>query len=226
MKVFQPKKFVVATLSFLIAILSSFSWGSAIENIVLPQPDTRGRLSVEEVLNTSRPRSEYGGAVLKLKDLSQLLWSTKITPNVWDGRITIDSARVEYPMEVYVVVGDVEGVKPGTYHYIPTTHSLVMTSKRDVRRDLAKATFDQKALARAPITIVISAFFSPTIRSYGIRGTRYVYIEAGRMGQNIYLQAEALNLSAGAVGAFDDRKVKEILGIKAEPLILYPVAGR
>jgi nitroreductase len=54
---------------------------------------------------------------------------------------------------------------------------------------------------------------------------RYADIEAGHVGENIMLQAEALGLGAGIAGGFSDASVAET--IKApkghEPLIIIPV---
>ena len=52
---------------------------------------------------------------------------------------------------------------------------------------------------------------------------RQVYMEAGYVSQNIYLQVEALQLATVAVGAFDDAAVKEILAVEGAPLLLMPV---
>ncbi len=53
-------------------------------------------------------------------------------------------------------------------------------------------------------------------------------MEAGHVGQNIFLQSEAMGLAAGIVGAFEDQKVTKVLGIKEthEPLLLMPVGYR
>ena len=50
-------------------------------------------------------------------------------------------------------------------------------------------------------------------------------IEAGHIGQNLFLQAEALGLKAGIVGAFHDRKLIDVLKIphSHEPLLIMPV---
>ena len=46
------------------------------------------------------------------------------------------------------------------------------------------------------------------------------------MGENIYLQAETLNLGTVFIGAFEDEKVKKVLGIKEEPLGIMPVGKK
>ena len=54
---------------------------------------------------------------------------------------------------------------------------------------------------------------------------RYAMIEAGHIGQNIFLQAQAMGLAAGIVGAFEDDTVIRVMGITEahEPLLIMPV---
>jgi nitroreductase len=54
---------------------------------------------------------------------------------------------------------------------------------------------------------------------------RYVHIEVGHVGENVYLQAEALGLGTVAVGAFSDEFVSRILSLPKEqkPLYIMPV---
>ncbi len=75
----------------------------------------------------------------------------------------------------------------------------------------------------APPSIIISADYERTTSHYGQRGIRYVHMEVGHVGQNISLQAVAMNLGTVMIGAFDDKQVKEILGIEEEPLYIIPV---
>jgi SagB-type dehydrogenase family enzyme len=60
---------------------------------------------------------------------------------------------------------------------------------------------------------------------YGHRGIRYAMIEAGHIGQNIFLQTQAMGLAVGIVGAFEDEKVIKVMGIKEthEPLLVMPI---
>ena len=50
-------------------------------------------------------------------------------------------------------------------------------------------------------------------------------MEAGAAAQNIFLQAEALGLGAGIVGAFDDHSMAGAVGVspRHEPLLVMPV---
>jgi SagB-type dehydrogenase family enzyme len=60
---------------------------------------------------------------------------------------------------------------------------------------------------------VLSAIFNRVRHKYGERGFRYVYIEAGHISQNIYLQAVSLGLGSVCVGAFFDSGVNRLIGI-------------
>jgi len=76
---------------------------------------------------------------------------------------------------------------------------------------LAQAALGQMWLARAPALIVIAAEFSRTTAKYRDLGSRFVCMEAGNSNQNLCLQAAALELRAGTVGAFHDAAVAEAI---------------
>ena len=62
-----------------------------------------------------------------------------------------------------------------------------------------------------------------TTRKYGKRGIRYILNEVGHAGQNVYLQATALGLGAVVIGAFDDGRLKKVVGVDQEPLYIMTV---
>ena len=96
---------------------------------------------------------------------------------------------------------------------------------REVRLELARAALDQEFIYEAPVDIVICAIYERTTLGYGNRGERYVHIEVGHAGQNIYLQAEALGLATVAIGAFNDEQVRQVLRLdrQTKPLYIMPV---
>lgn len=81
-------------------------------------------------------------------------------------------------------------------------------------------------IRKAPLSLVITARYERTTRRYGERGVRYVHMEVGHVGQNVYLQAEALELGTVVVGAFSDEEVKEVLGLVEEPLAIMPLGKK
>ena len=195
------------------------------EIIRLPPPQTKGEKSLEEILFLRRSRRQYKKAPLKLKEVSQILWAGYGVTASWGGK-TVPSAGALYPLEIYIVVGDVLNLKKGIYKYQPQGHYLIKISNKDEREKLYKASLYQKWIKEAPLDIIICADFSKTTKKYGERGKRYVYMEAGHCAQNIYLEVESLNLATVAVGAFQDKKIKKILNIKSQPLYIMPVGRR
>jgi len=192
--------------------------------IDLPQPQLKGTVSLEETLQMRRSVRNYAPISLELKDISQLLWSAQGMTSEWGGR-TAPSAGALYPLEVYLVAGDVDGLESGIYRYVPSGHKITSVKEGDVRKALSAAALNQSWVAEAPVSIVITAIYEKTTVKYGDRGVMYVHIEAGHVAQNVCLQAVALGLGAVPVGAFEDRKMKEVIGIKNSetPLYIIPV---
>jgi SagB-type dehydrogenase family enzyme len=192
--------------------------------IPLPDPVKTGRASVEEALQMRRSVRSYSRDPITLQELSQLLWAAQgITDPA--GYRTAPSAGALYPLELTVAVARVEDLDPGIYRYRPPDHTLNRLATGNVTDALFRAALSQSAVRDAAAVIVISAVPARTTGKYGQRGMRYVYMEAGHAGQNIYLQAESLNIGTVSIGAFDDGEVGRIMNLeKGEiPLSLMPV---
>lgn len=195
--------------------------------IKLPRPNHEGKLSVEEALLKRRSVRDYKDEPLTLEEISQLLWAAQGITSP-EGLRTAPSAGALYPIEVYIVVGKVENLPAGVYKYKPEGDELVKIVDGDKRAQLCDAAISQSWVKEAPAVIVLTAVFERTTAKYGERGIKYVYIEAGHVAQNIYLQVTALNLGTVTVGAFDDEEVKKVLEIpgKEEPLYIMPIGKK
>lgn len=197
------------------------------EPIPLPSPREKGVVSVEEAIARRRSRRKYRRDPLTLAELSQLLWAAQGITEPRKGFRSAPSAGATYPLELYVVVkeGGVEGLEAGIYHYDPRAHAIRLVRRGDFTEELYRACVEQEWVLEAPVSIVITAVYERTTRVYGERGVRYVHMEVGHVGENVYLQAEALNLGTVAIGAFYDDWVWEILGRppNEHPLYVMPV---
>ncbi len=108
----------------------------------------------------------------------------------------------------------------------PEGHNLAVLSSDDVRTDLYQAAVRQGWVRDAAAVFVLTAVYERTAQKYGVqRSPRYVHLEAGHAAQNLLLEAVALGLGAVPVGAFEDERIQEVLGLPAdhEPLYLIPV---
>ena len=179
--------------------------------IKLPEPRYDSEFSIEEAILKRRSKREYSQEALSLKDVSQLLWAAQgITGPPGFGRAA-PSAGGTYPLEIYVVAGRVEGLEAGIYQYNPEGDSITRIRTGDFRKELQEAGLNQEWIGNAAIDLVFTAVYERTTDKYGDRGIRYVHLEAGHAAQNVYLQAISLNLGTVVVGAFDDKRVIEIL---------------
>jgi SagB-type dehydrogenase family enzyme len=220
MKLFWGSIMVLASL-----ILTAVS-GPAADIVKLPPPAFQGKMSVAEALKKRRTVRQFAHRELDLAQVSQILWGTD---GVSDSRglRTAPSAGATHPLEFYLVVGEggVSGLAPGLYHYRPDSHSLELTQKGDLRAPVARASLNQTWMTEAPVMVVFAADYRRCTARYGDRGIRYTQIETGHAGQNLFLQAEALGLACGIVGAFQDRTLQETLHLpqQHEPLLIMPV---
>jgi len=190
----------------------------------LPKPKRESDVSLEETLHSRRSIRDFRDRAISLEEVSQLLWAGQgVTEE--NGKRATPSAGATYPLEVYIVANNVEGVEEGVYLFHPEKHNLSKILEGDVSEKLASAALGQDFIAQAPVNIVITGVYERTVSRYGERGERYVHMEAGHASQNIYLQCESLNLGTVTVGAFGNEEVIEVLKLneEEEPLYIMPV---
>jgi SagB-type dehydrogenase family enzyme len=121
--------------------------------------------------------------------------------------------------------GGVETLTPGIYHFRPENHAVELVKEGDLRAQVARHALQQMWMAKAPLMLIITGEYNRSSIKYGPRGVTYTHIEAGHVGQNIFLQTEAIGLKAGIVGAFDNRGVVTTMGVPPshDPLLIMPV---
>ena len=197
---------------------------SSSSEVQLPTPVKDGTFSVEAALQARRSVRSYADQALALKEVGQLLWAAQGTTSARGFR-TAPSAGALYPLELFIVVGNVSGLPAGVYRYHPNTHTLNQTTGGDLRDELSQAALRQRSLAEAPMVLVISAVYERTTAKYRDRGMRYVLMEAGHAAQNIYLQAVPLDIGTVVIGAFKDQQVQSLLNCQSNerPLYLMPL---
>lgn len=193
--------------------------------IKLPPPAYEGRTSLEAALNRRYSARRFSDRPLPLAGLAQLLWAAQglTTDTVTGATRTAPSAGATYPLEVYLLAGNITGLAPGLYHYSPREHSLTALRPGEHRPALASAALQQDFISAAPASLILAADYARTTRRYGDRGHRYVHMEIGHATQNIHLQATALGLGSVAVGAFHDDRVRTLLATDYTPLMIVPV---
>lgn len=190
------------------------------ETIALPPPRTSGTMTLEETLQKRHSVREFRKSSISLADVSQLLWAAQgITHS--DGFRTAPSAGALYPLEVYLLAGDVHDLQAGIYHYIPSRHKLEAVRSGRFRAKISDAALQQSWLEDSAAILIVTAVESRTAGKYGPRGTLYIRMEAGHAAQNVLLQATALGLGGTPVGAFNNERIAKMLGLTRKQDVLY-----
>ena len=200
----------------------------------LPEPRLLSDVSVEEALQSRRSVRSYMDLPLTLAEVSQLLWAAyglnkpiDDAPDFLRGGLrTAPSAGALYPLEVYLAARNVTGLAPGIYLYKSETHQLITLVGVDRWQDVSDAGFNQPHFETAAAAIVYSAVFERNTQKYGERGReRYVCMDLGHSGENVYLQAYALKVGTCAIGAFSDLALKQAMRMTKpeEPLYIMPL---
>lgn len=191
--------------------------------IALPKPAFTGNKSLEETLGRRKSVRDFKKDELSLEEISQLLWACqglRNDPEYPPGR-TAPSAGGFHPMEVFLFTPQ------GIFRYIAANHSMAVIRQGDMREELRLASLGQQCIGNAPAVFVIAGKLLPeALAKYKEREERYIALEAGCACQNLLLEAVSLDLGAVPIGAFNDEKITELLGLdklNAFPFFVVPV---
>jgi SagB-type dehydrogenase family enzyme len=125
------------------------------------------------------------------------------------------SAGALYPIELYLVCGDLPGLAAGVYHYAPCDNALTCLRDGDFRGNLAAAA-DDDSMATVPAIIVSTAVFWRSAWKYRTRGYRYCFWDNGTVLANLLAAANSLGQPARVLAGFVDRDVDNVLGVDSE----------
>lgn len=187
------------------------------DKIKLPKNFSKSRISLEFAIKKRKSRREFRGKPLSLKELSKLLYySSGITRNNKDlnqTRRAYPSAGARYPLELYVLVLKEGEIKPGLYHYNAKNHFLEKLLEGNYGENLSYF-YEHNVIKKGfPILIIITSITLRSSIKYGKLAQNFVLLEAGHIGQNIYLLSEAMGLSCCAIGGWDEINMNKLLDI-------------
>ncbi|HUY29181.1 MAG TPA: SagB/ThcOx family dehydrogenase, partial [Candidatus Binataceae bacterium] len=123
------------------------------------------------------------------------------------------SAGALYPTEIYLAAGEVEGLEPALYHFLPADLKLRGLRRGDWRPMLARAAADRPELAHARAILILTSIFWRSAWKYRARAYRYCFWDAGTMLANLFAAAAAQRIDAGIVTAFKDSELELLLGL-------------
>lgn len=190
-----------------------------VETIALPEPRFTGKMSVEQAIHDRRSQRVFTDEAVSMADLSQMLWSAQGLTDE-SGHRTAPSARGVYPHDLYVVVRNVEGLDQGLYLYKPETHSLADVGVANAGNLLIQAEVQENSQT-APVVIVMATAFAKAQEKFPDTAQSVSDLEAGHIGQNVYLQAQSLGLGTVVTAGFNSEAVTQKLGLDPNYFISY-----
>ncbi|HLU04871.1 MAG TPA: SagB/ThcOx family dehydrogenase [Advenella sp.] len=150
--------------------------------------------------------------------------------NSSDGKRGAPSAHALYPLGLTVLARRVQGIEAGSYLFDPERKSLGRIAPVPVSGSLLSVSLaDDLWLETASVVIVISADYDLALRHFadqqsdGLRGARYVDVEAGAVAQNLYLAALVEKLGGVLIMGVDDQALARqvILPAAHKPVALF-----
>ncbi|MEM4494745.1 MAG: SagB/ThcOx family dehydrogenase [Candidatus Caldarchaeum sp.] len=163
---------------------------------------------------TSKPSSEKS---LDLKTLASILYFTGgITRVVEYGWETVyfraaPATGALYPIELYLVAGDVEGIEPGVYHFDARTFCLTELRRGDFRGFLAK--YSDHSVANCSAAVVFTSIGWRNAWKYRERSYRHWFWDSGVMAANMLLTCNSFDLRCRLLTGFVDSEVNMLLGV-------------
>jgi SagB-type dehydrogenase family enzyme len=188
-----------------------------VERIALPKIDDGEFAGIAVRRRTWR---RFSQSPITLNELSTILGLTvgvQQWAQVGGGEAplkTSPSGGARHPIECYVVVRDVVGLRPAIYHYAADRHVLERVAAA-VSLDRMRAYVPQsRYFANASAMVFFTAVFARQLWRYTYsRAYRATLIEAGHVCQTFLLAATSLGLASYCVMGLADRVIEQDLDI-------------
>ena len=203
----------------------------SVEIISLPAIGTlkMPEMPLAKAIEQRRSVRKYSPVPLKQEELSFLLWASswardfRSTEQMEITFRNVPSAGSRHPLETFLDIRRVEGIKPGLYYYHPVKHCLILyDDSPEIAAKIYEGCMFQEMIPTAAVNFILTAVPYRTVWRYGQRGYRYLYLDAGHIGQNIHLAAEAIDAGACMIGAFLDEAMNDAIGLDGiEEFVIY-----
>ena len=128
------------------------------------------------------------------------------------------------PLKTGFLVGLVEGFDHGFYRFDSENSRYGLLKSGSYMEKMAGICLDQLWLANAGVLFLFMANLKALDDSWGSRAYRYAMLEAGALGQRLYLGSTALGLGCCGIGAYYDNEARALLDLNSESYLLYLVA--
>lgn len=140
---------------------------------------------------------------------------------------TSPSGGARHPIECYVAVRHVHGIRPGIYHYAADVHALERVGRERVSAKMLRRYVPRSGhFAKASAMVFFTAVFERQLWRYPYaRAYRAALVEAGHVCQTFCLTATWLGLAPFSVMGLADSQIEKDLGIDGVSEAVLYAAG-
>lgn len=178
---------------------------------------------IHSILYNRKSRREYFNAPISFAQLNEIIFYSVGIRNSSEPlsrtKRFYPSAGARYPIELYFISNNVQGLAKGLYHYSVKQNELEVLLKKDLRSKSSRIFGDGNW--HNSNFIILTSVIGRTEVKYGINAYRFSLLEAGHIGQNISLLTEKQGLGSCALGGFDNDVLKNLLDLTEEEIPLY-----
>ncbi len=139
--------------------------------------------------------------------------------------LAADNVKAYRFLQTGMVCRNLEGLEDGFYLFDRGFSRVHLMNKGQLAKALASVCLDQTWISRAAITFLFFTDLKALETAFGPRGYRSLMMTAGRLGQQIYLGAEALGLGCCGIGAIYDEEAGQLFDLNRDSALVYAVAA-
>lgn len=193
------------------------------QQISLPKP-IPSNANLSEILARRHSSRDFSGKPLTALEISSLLfYSCGLTKPESDpnrSRRAHPSGGGLYPIETYLLIFcGTDDIGTGIYHYNIFGHYLEKLNGETITS--LKTAFHYPWVADAAAVIFFSYIEKRQKPKYGNFAYKVGLIEAGHIGQNIYLNCAAAGIKCCALGGFDADMIHRVFNLDGSSEVLF-----
>ena len=185
----------------------------------------------KDIIKDRESRRVFDLNDMDLKELAYLLWVTAGVRSKRPHRVlrNVPSAGNRHSTETYLAIFKVKGLTPGIYRYLPLEHKLGLVQEvENLEKQVNEAALNQLFASRCNVLFIWSSIPYRTEWRYDFASAKVIAVDVGHICQNLYLGCESIGFGTCAIGAYDQKKTDQLIGVDGEDefTILMAPVGR
>ncbi len=187
--------------------------------IKLPATEAEGNISLEQILEKRGKKVHSTTKNLTFFEVSQLLWAGYGYNNIDNKIRTVTSQDDAYSLSLYLATNN------NIYRYLPVENAVEKIAESDIRKKLSDAAKKDADIYKSTFNIIITGSVKMAGCKIPRNANQYMLVEAGRVCQNIELQAVSMGLAVKSTLDFDAKKIRSLLKLNgsSEPIAIVTI---